>query len=1406
MSSISFQTPEKMIDENKPLPGTRTPNSHNIQDLGRTSSQKRARQIFDSLRSLKSRGKPSNDAEEEDAQSVENCSPIRRRNSTWDLFGNIRSRKSNNFGIPENERPLTTTPLKLEPEINQTSELLPKRRKSLINILGSISNMASPRRVANSRENLLHEEVLPAYCGEDVFAEKLAKELVDLNLDCLNRTHASTSDGHSTFPNERSSGSCSLEADHNQTTDNFKIQQLEDLLNDQDRYEAKSWTSQAQTLQNEAFSEQLASQTPTTDGDRSKTPDSSQFIDTTSSIIFSAEKPEPFEIIYREEKRPIITIREVTSDSNFSFAYEDPIAPSPPTWQDAAKSRNSMLKSGARLPDQDSAPYVQEVEPLFVNQHEKRKSYWQGSEPTTFITEESNQQSLLPTHNGERKDQFEDSIEPFSVNLTEKQKNQRQSSSSNSFNAEESDLQRIARSIKQTVDKMTKNLHLSSFSEETTEEWEDELPEIENYPSELEYKYGLFYDENLDSLTQTIEDFCIKTEEKIPTGKMISKNISSFKDMESLAGPIFVRYPQSDVSWSRVQYFPTGSLALLEIRKRNQGEYSDTITYCPEESCIYVHLWGKLPKLERDLRVRVIYPETKTQGARTQIYDNGDLAIADMAQQNLGASSEIRYNPSERCFQVYKSDDVESPNCSIRVDYPETKTRSSRTQIYSNKYLAMTDICQQSHGEFSEVRYNPSERRFRVFTWGEDIDSSDRYIHMDFKEPETEWDVHADHNETKTRCATRQLYETEDLVTAEIDRINNGEFSRFVYSSPDRSFCVEAQPEVFERPYRAREPAWRPTLSPLGDRDEDEQDLPDFSDLEDEFQVVVTESLRSLSPGIQSQEGVGELTGDDNSGGNDMSLCVEAGTPRKAENEFVAEVFMGNQCSNYTPLLRGSKQILQYLDSLDSRDSAGKILNTEADLQPDRRIATKAWAESRSTNKIPQASRGRVDEPLTQVSCSNYHDDHSDNETTPIGIEIFEVGSRENSNASITPGYQLSNADIFGEDKKRGDSIIHEVSEDSRENTDSNVNENIIFDLGPDAVHGRERSNAICGGNIMAPLFEEMLNSEGSPAVMSSDRLIESLYILPIDNVDLYEENAGCGDPKLSCSTQVDENIAAFSTDVDLTMCVPRPVDRSPKSINATIPTEKIDTHLWSANLTESDVGGETDQAGFGPGLYFETQPPFENIHTVPAYTASSAHGQPSLETLSVSASNMEHVKQSGIDEGDTRNLPSKRAEVEDTALLVEAVSQEYIDNEVSPLTTMKDHSTRIPTLVNIFHSRRMMSPTISPASSRPFLNRCSSPIQIPTSSKRGENLTPRIVTPSGKVYSPAKEEQDISNPIQRVQTPGTSLGDYINKDMSGDETDISDGFGEELEKMGIKNYSSRDSNGSISLGESDSY
>ncbi|KAI9641349.1 hypothetical protein NHQ30_010151 [Ciborinia camelliae] len=232
MASISFQTPEKMNDENKPLRRTpRTPNSHKIQDLGRTSSQKKARQIFDSLRSLKSRGKPSSDVEDEGGQSAGAGSPIRRKNSTWDLFGTIRSKKSGEFGTPENERPLTTTPLKTGLQINVASELLPKRRKSLVNIIGSISHKVSPRRIANLRENPLGEE-LPEYCEGDVFAEKLAKELVDLKADNIHPTHTSTSNEQSRLPSERLRGSYDFEADQNKLIESMYIDILYDVAED----------------------------------------------------------------------------------------------------------------------------------------------------------------------------------------------------------------------------------------------------------------------------------------------------------------------------------------------------------------------------------------------------------------------------------------------------------------------------------------------------------------------------------------------------------------------------------------------------------------------------------------------------------------------------------------------------------------------------------------------------------------------------------------------------------------------------------------------------------------------------------------------------------------------------------------------------------------------------------------------------------------------------------------------------------------------------------------------------------------------------------------------------------------------------------------------------------------------
>ncbi|ESZ92968.1 hypothetical protein SBOR_6634 [Sclerotinia borealis F-4128] len=1460
MASISFRTPEKSNDENKPLPRTpRTPSSHKLQDLGRTSSQKKARQIFDSLRSLKSRGKASSDAEDESAQSAGAGSPIRRKNSTWDLFGTIRSKKSGEFGVHEKERPLTTTPLRPGLEIGDAPELLPRRRKSLVNMLGSISTKVSSRRNTNLREVPLNGERLPDYCEEDIFAERLAKELAHLKVDSPIPAHTSTSIRQSRFPNERLGGANALGADHNGIIENFKIRQLDDLLNDRDGYDAKSWTSKAQTLQNEESDEQVASQTPTTDEDGSKTPDSylrsmiksfddynseptvlkskganvsaspspdklaptkpvdflkdlspdvipsNQSIETTSSLVFHTDKPERFERIYREEKQPMITIREVTSESDSSLVYEDPIAPSPPTWQDAAKSRTATLESRGRLPDRNYARYIQEFDPLFISQTAERRDYCRGLE-------------VIPS------------------------------------NIEDSDQQRIARSIKQTVDKMTKNLYLSSFSEETTEERDEELQE-ESYPSELEYKYSL----GSDDLWKTVESISANSLGETSAVTVIRNNISSFKNIEFWEGPMYVRYPQSGAKWRHVVYFPTGSLALLDIRKQNKGEYSDTITYCPEESCIYVHLWGKLPEPESDLSVRVRYPETETRWARTQIYDSGDLAMADMNQQNLGEFSEIRYDASERVFHVYTWGDViEASHGSVHVDYPEANTRSARTQIFRNKDLAMADMCLQSRGEFAEVRYDASKRRyrafawgdvidtpdsyvrvdfpepeierdvrvdypeantrwartqmyendelakadmrlqsrgefsevrynaskhcFRAFAWGDIIDSSDDYIHIDFLEPEIERNVRVDYPETKTRWARTQMYETEDLAKADISRLNNGEYSNFVYSSPERRFRVEAQPKVLGSIYRTRERVWKPTLSPLGDRDENEQDLPDFSDLEKDFQLVATEWLRSSSPGIQSQEGAEELLGDDSAGSNDMSLCVEAGTPRKSNEELVAELYMGNHSDQTTPLLRGSKQILQYLDSLNGKHPTSKILHAKNDFQLNRRTATKAWAESedddresRSIEKAAQGARDMTNDHFAQISRSILLDDYSDDGTTSLGIEIVEENSRENSDQSFTQGFEYSQfADTFDEGKNYGISIqMDEVSEDEEgmASNPANANENFIFDFGRDMAHRRERSNAISG--------------EVPPVILSSDKSNENIYIVPIDNNDLYEENAGCGDPELPPSS-----------DTDLT--------------GDALTNYKIDTHLYSMNLTKSEFEGKEEQSVYRPGLWAGTCAKVQDTRNASACTASSVYSQPGLEFSSMSATNTEKAQSSEIQgERQKDSFTGNNPNIEDGAFRVETVSQEYIDYEIHPLATTRASPQRAAIKANTFHTRNMMFP----ASTNPFLNRPSSPhspFQPIASSKRAQPHTqgPRIVTPSGKVYSPAKEEHKVSNPIQRIQTPGHSRSEQrsgnlsrdLNRDLSGDETEFSEDFGEELEPMGKGRYAVRSARGDGSV------
>lgn len=103
--------------------------------------------------------------------------------------------------------------------VDKASELLPKRRKSLVNIVGSISNKASPRRSTTLRENTFEEKKLPDCCEEDVFAEKFAKELIDLKANNLNPLQTPALDVQSGFPQERLGRTHNLEANVNTIID-----------------------------------------------------------------------------------------------------------------------------------------------------------------------------------------------------------------------------------------------------------------------------------------------------------------------------------------------------------------------------------------------------------------------------------------------------------------------------------------------------------------------------------------------------------------------------------------------------------------------------------------------------------------------------------------------------------------------------------------------------------------------------------------------------------------------------------------------------------------------------------------------------------------------------------------------------------------------------------------------------------------------------------------------------------------------------------------------------------------------------------------------------------------------------------------------------------------------------------
>ncbi|TGO87883.1 hypothetical protein BPOR_0197g00030 [Botrytis porri] len=1169
------------------------------------------------------------------------------------------------------------------------------------------------------------------------------------------------------------------------TQDLQKLRQAEDLPNGRAGYDADSWTSHAQTLQSVRSNEQLTSHSPTTevDEDESKTPDSylcsiinsfdnynkesfaaegkgltvspspspdklqptkpidflkdsspevipeesgpsNQFMDTLSSKCCQTNTLPTPERMCRERTRPMITIREVTSDSNSTSTFEDQIAPSPPTWQAAAKSRNAMLESRARLPCQFDRDHAQKFDAPHMSSVEERKSHCQSLQP----------------------------IPP---------------------KADESDHQRIARNIKQTVNKMTKNLHLSSFSEEAIEDWDEGFSKEETS------------DENLDNILETVEDVHTKTIEEISGVTMVRKNISSFTNRQFLDGAMYVRYPQTEVKWCHMQYFPTGSLAISDIRKRNKGEYSDTISYCPEENCIYVYLWGQVPKSESELSVRVKYPETKTRWARTKIYDNGDLAMADMYQENRGEFSDIRYDASERCFHVYAwGDAVEAPKRGVRVDYPEMKVGLTRTQTYGKNDLALVDLCEKSRGSVSEVRYNALERRFQYFTLDEAMDELDSCHFGGFQKSEMERKICVELSEL---TQTQGYAPKPDISRFEVDKK-----STIAYSTPEQSSRIEAQTVGIEPTYRTREPAWRPTLSPLGDRDESDQDLPDFSDLENEFQLVTIKSPGSSSLSIKSQEGAEEETGEDIPGSIDMSLCVEAGTPRKPDHEFVTELFMTTDSDRPAPLLRGSKQILQYLDSFDGVNCRSNLVNVNNNLQSNRETATKIWAESEEVKEIyhsvqptPESVQAMIDELFAQATHRAWLDGSSDDGSASLKIEVVEEETRKGSSTSFKKGHKFS---MFLDNQYYGISGPNEVSKNQEE--PKCAKEHTIFDFRKDTIHRRERSNAISG--------------EGPSVAVRPKKLDESIYILPIDNIDLYEENAGCGAPKSPYPTEVDENIASFTNDADLTVLVPEPID------TATITNHKTNNNLSSLDLTKLDFDNKEETANVRPGLWAGTCTKEQNKCDVPPCTASSIFSQLGLEAaLAPTAPKIEEVATSDNEKDEpTEITKGKEIIIQSSALRVETVSQAFIDHEVLPQLNTKIESKRVPTLVNIFHSRGMASSS----SARPFLDKYSSPLQPLSTPKRAETYTPiqipRIVTPSGKIYSPAQLEEDkkVSNPIQRVQTPGSGLekqfkgrnyfsvnmrvddaDDEDDANLSGEETEISEGFGEKLERMRVK-------------------
>ncbi|PQE13814.1 hypothetical protein CJF30_00006606 [Rutstroemia sp. NJR-2017a BBW] len=1009
MAPISFKTPEKRRhDENSPLP--RTPTPYKVHELTRSSSQKKARQILDTIRGLKSKGKATNEAEE-----CPQTAPTNRRNQTWDLLGTLRSKRSTEVSNPGLEQLQTTSPWKLNSEAGRfcqsylpedIPEIHPRRRKSLGDILGSITNKMSPTRNTPSSGHPVNT-VNTGESSEDNVMEE--------SLGCLKRTsQAQTLDD---LDEMSTSGTHISDEIRSKTPDSWlelMIKSFDSSDETSNIHKSPPLSPLLETLKPIGPVDFLNELGPSLAHENRSNP--SEHKQATGSPIID----HPTETTTLDEsgihaRGPVVTVTQVSCDSETHLTEEHVIT------RHSSVSRDEVLN-------------ITERSGLTVRQLATPK--WDNSQlvdPDPAFRRTSN------AHNFQYK-----------------------GSGMNYLDIAEADRQRIALSIKLTVDKMTKNLHLASVSEETQHEWDEEgtsstKTSRTNRSSGLGDGTGItcpYMDLGNEVCCNTWHLQCSKADEAKQPADLLSPPNPRLPTASGVEQECFNREANVEDWHATLPLTPTESFngsPITTATPLKRPTFSDQLssaakaqTTQSQQNIVRNHLsWFKkfIFPLEP---FHVKYPATDTKRAQREFFKNGRLAIAAIYEENKGDYSDtITYHQKDGVIELHPwgwpLPPLDQYDVITRVQYPQTKTRPAEMKYYRNKDLALSDIaCQQIlYGDvFSHVSYDSSKDCYYISAYG-----------------------HHDQH-----------------VTSPCNAV----------------------------------------LSPLQEKSGSEHELPDFSDVEVDFHPATTDSLKSSSSNYPD----GSVF-DDASVNQDMSMLVEAGTPHREldyepyecnSNGFDVAMFIQGRPGNSEPFLRGTKKILQYLDCLDGGDSANRIRTSAADLQHDD--DTSADISDESDAPFPEdmvmgmySIAEYQSNKLSEFDFnSEFKKENSEEDAASLAVKVVEHDGASPASKAMSNGIDFSPEkkvleNIFDDipTTLRQAKVLLEVNAFNQATMDNAEGPRVSF--GPD----RNLSGLLADGSDSQIKPELYLTED------TSNKSRENIFIIPVEDIGLIEENAGCG-------------------------------------------------------------------------------------------------------------------------------------------------------------------------------------------------------------------------------------------------------------------------------------------------------